>query len=281
MEQGTRPPAVAGSFYPAGAEALRAALRACREHPLAVAGGPEERAEPPCALVVPHAGYAYSGPIAARCYALLPDPPPAAIALVGPDHRGWGAPVSLSSASAWQTPLGTAPTERRLTEALLAHCPCASYHDGAHGVEHALEVQVPFIQERYGDQVPLLPVLIADQAWATCQTLGSALAAVIADRAILLVASSDWTHYAPRAVAEEQDRRAMRPLLDLDPAAFHGAIVRGRVSSCGFGAVAAVLHAAKLLGARRAVLLGYATSADTGGQPESVVGYAAIAVYKD
>ncbi len=273
-------PAVAGTFYPSHAGALREQLTAAYCHPLgpgqvpAVNPAGERRI---VALVVPHAGYVYSGPVAAHAYAALAaDGVPEVAVIVGPNHYGYGPDVAISTADGWQTPLGTLPIARDVAQALAAALPWPTQGETAHTREHSLEVQLPFLQGLYGDAVAIVPIALADQTLAVAETLGRALATVLAGRNAVIIASTDLTHYEPHAVAVAQDRSALDAMRELAAERLLAMAFR-RASICGPGAVAATLIACRALGAEQAVVLKYATSGDVAGDYRQVVGYAALA----
>lgn len=273
-------PAVAGTFYPSHPGALREQLAAAYRHPLGPGEVPsvnpagERRI---VALVVPHAGYVYSGPVAAHAYAALAaDGTPEVAVIVGPNHHGLGPGVAISTVDGWQTPLGTLPVARDVAQALQAALPWPTQGEIAHVREHSLEVQLPFLQGLYGDAVAIVPISIAEQTLEVAETLGRALAAVLAGRNAVIIASSDLTHYEPQAVAVAQDRAALDAMRSLDAARLLEMAFRS-ASICGPGPVAATLIACRALGASQPEVLKYATSGDVAGDFRQVVGYAALA----
>jgi len=291
-----REPAVAGAFYAAEPEALRRQVAGCFTHalgpgsmPVLARGGPRRLK----ALVVPHAGLSYSGPIAAHAYAAMAaDGLPEAVMVVGPAHAGAPALAALSSATAWDSPLGPLRQHEALRAALEGGI--VEVADLVHADEHSVEVQVPFLRwlaEAAGEEVPFVPVLMGLQDETTAAELGEALvgAAQRTGLDVVLVASSDLMHAGPdyripppRGVAvdrfaREQDARALAAIEALDPDGLLDVVRARDISMCGAGPVAAVLHAAKRLGATQAKVLAHATSHDV--RPHaSCVGYAAVAV---
>lgn len=278
---------MAGAFYPATPDALRSLLGWCRGHRF----GPRDAASTAVhralgandrrllGLVCPHAGYVYSGPVAAHAYARLSRAPrPDLVVVLGPDHRGAGKSAATSPDDAWETPLGVTRVDRRASDRLEALAPFVRPDRRAHFNEHSIEVHVPFLQAIYGDAVPFLPILVTRQDARTCQRLGDALARALEGRQAVIIASCDFTHYEPAAVATERDRLAIAPILGLDAAGFVQAVRTQGVTCCGPGPIVAMLSAATRLGATQARLLAYGTSADTSGDASSVVGYAAIEV---
>ncbi len=274
-----RTPAVAGTFYPSHASALWEQLTAAYCHPLgpgqvpAVSPTGERRI---VGLVAPHAGYFYSGPVAAHAYAALAaDGTPEVAVILGPNHHGLGPAVAISTVDGWQTPLGTLRVARDVAEALAAALPWPTRGEIAHAREHSLEVQLPFLQGLYGDALQIVPIALADQSLEVAETLGRALAELLAGRNAVIIASTDLTHYEPHAVAVAQDRLALDAMQELDAARLWEMACR-RASICGPGPVAATLTACRALGATQAALLQYATSGDVAGDRRQVVGYAAL-----
>ncbi|MDR7434643.1 MAG: AmmeMemoRadiSam system protein B [Armatimonadota bacterium] len=279
MSRVVRPPAVAGYFYEGDPSRLRRQIEECFSHPIGPGSTPEVRDGPRfiVGLVCPHAGYPYSGPVAAWAYKVLAeDGRPDVVVILGPDHRGAGSDVSVAPEDAWQTPLGEVPIHLELRDKLLKEG-LVTLDGRGHRFEHSLEVQVPFLQYLYG-ALAILPIALADQRFPTCEQLGVHLARVLTGKNAVIVASSDFSHYLPHRQAMERDRLAIKAILDLNPKALMEVVEGQGVTMCGPGAVVAMLTASSLLGAERAELLRYATSGDTAGDREEVVGYAAIAI---
>ena len=259
-----RHPAVAGTFYPADP----------RAHAGAVDGFLATDAAPAAAIgvVAPHAGYVYSGAVAGAVYARVEVP--ARVLVLGPNHTGLGALEALWPAGAWQTPLGEVPIDAALTAAL-SRAPGVEPDVGAHAREHALEVQVPFLQRRRAG-VAVAALCLGPLTWPECEALGRAVAR--AARGALLVASSDMTHYEPAAVAREKDARAIERILALDPEGLHRVVRREGITMCGVIPTTVMLVAARELGATSAELVRYAHSGEVTGDDDAVVGYAGVVV---
>lgn len=269
-----REPAVAGRFYPAGKDRLADEVASF------LAERPDGRptAEPPrpvVGMLAPHAGYVYSGKVAGATYARVDVPERALI--MCPNHTGRGTPVSLWPDGAWATPLGRVPVDRDLTRALL-ECELVAEDREAHRLEHALEVQLPFLQLRR-PEIGIAALCLGPLTFAQCQTLGQAVARAARKRPALLVASSDMSHYIPAARAREKDRRALDRLLALDPRGLYDVVRREDISMCGYVPATVMLVAALDLGAREAELVRYGNSADASGDESAVVGYAGAVVY--
>lgn len=277
-----RSPAVAGAFYPSAAEELRAQIEECFLHPIGPGRLPRraegERA-PPLALISPHAGYIYSGPVAAHGYIQLEGRRrPKTVIVLGPNHYGLGTDVSIYPEGVWATPLGEVRIDSGLAKALAESSDVFSLDEFSHLREHSIEVQVPFLQYVLGD-FQLLPICILDQSQRVCLEVGRALGEVLKERDdFLLVASTDFTHYEPDERAKRKDAEVLEKIKGLDAEGMYQVIRTLNVSMCGYGPVAAILEAAKDLGAKEAEILRYATSGDVTGDREAVVGYASAKI---
>ncbi len=269
-----RPPAVAGTWYPGDARDLTRAVDAClaRVSELAVPGRLG-------ALIVPHAGLRYSGPVAAHAYARLRGRRDLSVVLVGPSHRVAFDGCAVFARGAWATPLGVTPIDEALAARLIAAGGGLAEAPRPHAQEHSLEMQLPFLQ-RLVEGLRLVPVLMGAPSRATCHALALALAAAAAERRdVLLVASSDLSHYHPSAEAARLDACVVRDVRDLDAEALMRRLERRPERACGGGALVAVMQAARTLGATRAAILRYADSGDEGERDKSrVVGYLAAAL---
>ena len=274
-----RKPAVAGQFYPADPGELSALIDQCYLHPLGPGKSPPapRRKTDLVAVVCPHAGYVYSGPVAAHSYlhvSSLPDPE--LIVVVAPNHYGIGSGVSTFKEGEWETPLGMMKVDSGAAKELVSLEEMVTFDPGAHRLEHSLEVQLPFLQKIYGDSVPFLPISLIFQDIDTAKTLSAALSKLLKGRRAVLVASSDLTHYEPADVAKRKDTALVQRVLQGDLEGFYSTLDSLNVTSCGFGAIATVMEAARSLGLPKAELLKYATSGDTTGDNLQVVGYGAL-----
>jgi AmmeMemoRadiSam system protein B len=264
-----REPAVAGQFYPRRASQLQAQVTSLLD-----------RSRPPSealAAVVPHAGYVYSGLVAGAVFGRLNIPE--TVALLGPNHTGLGAPVSVWASGSWQTPLGEVEVDEALASALLERFPPATSNEAAHRLEHSLEVELPFLQV-LRPEVRILPIVLAVDALATLLRLGETLAELAAahSRSVLMVASTDMTHFQPQEVAERQDKLALERVLALDPEGLWQVVLENDISMCGYMPTAAALAYARARGATSAELIRYETSGDRTGDRASVVGYAGVII---
>jgi MEMO1 family protein len=274
-----RPSAVAGQWYPGTRDAL---VRDVDAHLAAVSQG--ETSGCPRAIITPHAGLMYSGPVAAWAYALVRECRYAAVVLVGPSHFVGFDGVSIWPRGGWETPLGRVEVADGLAASIAAETDTIVEHQPAHGREHSLEMQLPFVA-RLLPGVPIVPLVMGYQNRETAMALGDALGRALASHdltgagAILLVASSDLSHYEDAATAARLDGVVLRHVEALDATGLMDALVREPRHACGGGPMVSVLHAASRLGATRARVLRYADSGDVSGDKSSVVGYMAAAIW--
>ena len=271
-----RMPAVAGSFYAGSASSLRTQLEQCFLHSLGPGSLPaqEQSPNPVLGLLSPHAGYIYSGPIAAHGYRRLAVAQPQTAVIIGPNHRGMGAAIAVSAVRAWQTPLGEIAIDRGISDAIISQCPWARPDNLAHAMEHSVEVQVPFLQFVFGDAFSLVAIVMSRQDWPSSRSLGDAIGKALGTRPAVIIASSDLTHYEPQLVAAERDALALEAILSLEPQRLATVVSQHSLTMCGPGPVMAMLQACRQLGATKAELLRYATSGDAAGDYSRVVGYA-------
>ena len=274
-----RPSAVAGSWYPATGAHLSEAVDAHLG-----AAAPGEVGACPRAIIAPHAGLMYSGPVAAYAYTLVRQCRYAAAVLVGPSHFVGFQGVSVWPRGEWATPLGAVRVADALADALAAESRAIIEHPAAHWREHSLEMQLPFVA-RLLPGVPIVPLVMGYQQRETAMALGDTLARAItsyrtrAPGDVLLVASSDLSHYEDAATASRLDAVVLRHIEAFDSDGLMGAIEREPRHACGGGPMVSVLRAAALLGGTRARVLRYADSGDVSGDKSSVVGYLAAAVW--
>jgi hypothetical protein len=268
-----RHPAVAGRFYPAKPDALAREVETYVGADVASA----EKVEAALGCVVPHAGYIYSGHVAGAVYRRLPARP--TYIILCPNHTGRGAPLAMMASGTWLTPLGEVPVDSALARAVRQSCHLVSEDADAHGDEHSLEVQLPFLQRLVKD-FTFVPIAIGVHAYAALESLGHGLAeaAKREGKSLLVIASSDMNHYEPDGITRVKDRKAIDRILALDPQGLYEVLRREDISMCGFGPAIAMLTFAKEMGAQKAELVKYATSADTSGDRSAVVGYAGIIV---
>ncbi|BAJ50284.1 conserved hypothetical protein [Candidatus Caldarchaeum subterraneum] len=275
-----RRPAVAGYFYEGSREALLRQVEHCFLSPHGPGKTPArewgKRRAP--ALISPHAGLMYSGPVAAHgYYELTKYAVPESVVVFGPNHYGVGTVVSIYPGGSWVTPLGEVKIDEKLAAEIAGQREFFYLDEVSHSREHSIEVQLPFLQYLYGD-FQFVPICINDQSLETCVEIGEAVGEVVDGRNILMIASTDFTHYEPHETVLKKDRLALERIERLDVEGLYGVIERHDITMCGYGAVAALLTAAKKLGAVEATVLKQATSGDTGGDYGSVVGYAACRI---
>jgi len=260
-----RSPAVAGQFYSGTASGLNRQLDEAFDNltieELQVRGA-----------VVPHAGYMYSGGVAAEVYARIPKRE--TYVLIGPNHTGLGLPVAMSRDS-WKTPLGTVEPDLELADALVGSIIDAD--ETAHQHEHSIEVQLPFLQKRFST-FKMLAIAMGLQDEETAVEVGSAVAAAAKDlgRDCTIIASSDLTHYEPAEVARKVDSRLIEAAVAMDVPKLYSQVYKYNATACGYGPIAATITASKALGSKSGKLLRYATSGDVAGDYSQVVGYGAI-----
>lgn len=231
-------------------------------------------------LVAPHAGYLYSGQTAAHAYKQVEKDVYCTVIVVAPSHQEYFTGVSIFNGSGYETPFGVMTVNRAMAEKLAAQDKRLVMGWRGHGREHSLEVQVPFLQVVLG-QAELVPVVMGEQDWETCQALGKALAAVAQDTPTLLVASSDLSHFHPDRQARLLDGVVNEYLNRFDPQGLAQALAQGKCEACGGGPIVAVMMAALALGADRARVLHHVNSGDITGDRQGVVGYTAAMMYKD
>ena len=272
MAADIRPAAVAGSWYPASADRL------AREVDAYVARAAVDETDAPMAIVVPHAGLKYSGPVAAFAYRAVRGFPYEAAVLVGPSHFVPFSGVSIWPRGAWATPFGPVQVEEDLARAIAAASDEVIEHPHAHGREHSLEMQLPFVAHLLPG-VPIVPMVMGYQDRKTAFALGDALANVIRHGRVLLVASSDLSHFEDARTAAAMDAVVLQQVELLEAEGLMRALEREPHHACGGGPMVAVLHAARTLGATRARVLKYGDSGDVSGDKSSVVGYMAAAVW--
>ncbi len=275
MSAPIRHPAVAGQFYPSNPSRLR------REIESFVQPGEEKIRALGC--VVPHAGYMYSGHVAGAVYARLELP--RRFVILCPNHTGAGEPLAIMSRGCWLTPLGAASIDEALAEAIKHEFKPLQDDDVAHAREHALEVQLPFLQQIV-PEFTFVPIVIGTGRVDILMELGSSLARALqplastegSKRDVLIIASSDMNHYEGDARTRVKDRMAIDKVLALDPAGLWETVQREQISMCGYGPAVVMLTAARALGAGKAELVKYATSGDISGNRDWVVGYAGMIV---
>jgi AmmeMemoRadiSam system protein B len=264
-----RQPVVAGQFYTSDPALLRKQLSEFIQ-----AEGSRKKV---LGTIVPHAGYVYSGAVAGSVYARVEIPE--TVVVLGPNHHGMGSRAALFPPGEWATPLGDVAVNSQLSELILKNSSLVEEDSIAHQYEHSLEVQIPFLQYVRPD-VTIVPLCLGLIDYESCKSLGISLAKAIKEygKQVLIVASSDMSHYEPAEVARHEDHMAIREILDMNPKGMFS-VVRGRgITMCGIIPATVMLVAVIELGATKSELVRYATSGDVSGDLRQVVGYAAIEV---
>ena len=279
-----RRPTVAGQFYEGDAEALRAQIKTCFLHQL----GPKKLPEVNLhihprkivGLICPHAGYMYSGPVAASAYyELAVDGKPDTVVLLGPNHTGYGSGLALMREGIWRTPLGAVEVDSKMANAILHETRVVDVDEVAHRFEHSLEVQLPFLQFLYGDQFKIVPICFLMQDYGSAVEVGRALVETLDASNTVVIASSDMTHYESARAAAAKDQAALKAVKDMDAKRFYDTVEDQNITACGFAPITALITYANGVKAK-ATILNYHNSGDVTGDHSSVVGYAAVSFTK-
>jgi len=274
-----RPPAFSGTFYNFDPEMLKKQIDSCFRHKI----GPKTmKKQNLFAAIVPHAGYEYSGPVAAWAYSRMES---ANYIIIGTNHGGAGAPFAIMKEGIWKTPLGSVAINATMAEKLMKKCKLLEHDVIAHQSEHSIEVQLPFLQFRFGNDFNFVPISILneyadDMLLDSCNLLGKSIANVLSrtKERWMIIAASDFSHYIPQTKAKHIDGEIIKSILKLDNKGMFALIADKQAGVCGYGAIAAAVAAAKEMGAKKSELLKYATSGEITGDLESVVGYASIVI---
>jgi hypothetical protein len=266
----TRVPAVADRFYPGDPEQLRSTMDI-----LVPTVAAEEKKEA-LAVVMPHAGYVYSGAIAGATISRVRVPE--TVLIMGPNHHGRGAALALGTEN-WRMPMGTVAIDRQLAASILQHSAHVVEDSEAHLLEHSLEVQVPFLQQ-VQQQLRIVPIVVSHIPYELCRTVARDVAAAIREhrQPVLIVASTDMSHYESRQQATKKDRLAIERILALDPQGLYATVLGSRISMCGVIPTTIALLAALELGVTQAELVRYTDSGETSGDISQVVGYAGLII---
>lgn len=230
------------------------------------------------AVMSPHAGLMYSGHVAGAVYSHISGAD--TFLLLGPNHTGLGAKCAIMSEGMWQTPLGSVAIDTELADNLKSLCPLIKEDSLAHLHEHSLEVQLPFIQSLFS-QSKILPIAIMKASVEECAVLGSAIAEAISlqkGKKVVIVSSTDMSHYVSDATARQLDGLAIKKVLDLDPEGLYQTVYDYRISMCGVLPTTVMLFACKNLGATKTELIKYATSGEINADMHRVVGYAGVII---
>lgn len=262
-----RSPAVAGQFYYGTATKLT--------HQVEQYIDKSAKKEKTTGIVSPHAGLVYSGAVAGAVYSSIEFPE--TFVLIGPNHTGLGAQVSLMESGEWEIPTGVLQIDEKISYRIAQNVSFVTKDSKAHLFEHSLEVQLPFILY-FSKKVKIVPIVILSATISECEMLGEGIAKAARDAGypVVIVASTDMSHYVHNDVAKQQDKKAIDKILSLDPEGLYEVVIRERISMCGYLTVTAMLFAVKALGAQSARLVRYTTSAEVSGDYDQVVGYSGI-----
>ena len=265
-----RKPAVAGYFYPGRAKALMSLVESMVET--------DRKKERALCVISPHAGFIYSGPVAGAVFSSVELPE--TFVILGPSHQGMQPRAALMREGVWETPLGDVPLESTLAELIMKDSSLIVDDDRAHRSEHSLEVQLPFIQY-FKEKLSIVPICLSHYiTYEELEELGKAVSLGIKSFTgkVLIVASTDMSHYVSQEEAKKKDYLAIDKVLKLDPRGLYDTVQREDISMCGFQPTTAALIASLELGAQKAELIKYQTSGDTSGDYSQVVGYAGIRI---
>ena len=234
-------------------------------------------------FVVPHAGYVYSGPVAAWSYLELSKyEPPETVIILGPNHTGLGAEIGVpNKAESWRTPLGDVPVNHNLIDALMEETNLIKRSDDSHAREHSIEVQLPFLQYILKDKFNFIPITLLNQGYDASVLLGEIIAKVCEGRNVVVIASSDLSHFESHDRASEKDGLILEAVEAMDIKKMYDIKFQQNVSMCGYGPIAGTIKASKETGRNSGQILKYATSGDAMGDKRQVVGYASAAFYSD
>lgn len=275
MSQDIRKSVIAGSWYPGRPDTLHTQIQ----------GFLKAVSEPPglsgdlVALIVPHAGYVYSGGIAAQAYKLLLTRPFSQVVIIAPSHRVPFRGASIDQKDGYETPFGIIPVDRALSQTIAEKSPIFKFVPGGHAQEHALEIQLPFLQETL-KHFSIVPIIQGSQDSATCEEMARALAEALKGKQVLLVASTDLSHFHGYDQANKLDKKILDRVGAFDERGLMQDLTEGQVEACGGGPLVTVMKTARLLSADKPVVLKYANSGDVTGDRSGVVGYMAAAIFK-
>jgi len=275
-----RKPYVANAFYAGTKSSLTEQITDCFTHrfgpgqvPKPVRDGPRKI----LGMVVPHAGYMYSGPVAANGFArLAADGMPKTLIILGPNHTGYGSGVSILTSGAWETPLGVTDIQTGLADRVRKATPILDVDENSHAAEHSIEVQLPFIQYLYKDAAKFIPICMMMQDLQTSREIAKAIIGQGEGEDFAIIASSDFTHYEPHEDANRKDKMAIDAITRLDDQALNELGESNRVTMCGYGPITTLIAAAKLQPGVKAELLAHKTSGDITGDKSAVVGYSCL-----
>jgi AmmeMemoRadiSam system protein B len=272
-----RTPAVAGMFYPKTNQELKASIKNCFLHKYGPGKlPPSQQDKKIIGVICPHAGYEYSGPIAANSYYEISAQRPDLVIIIGPNHWGIGCDIASMKECIWKTPIGDVEVDTESTIRISEISKLIEFDFFSHTRDHCLEVQIPMLQETFLHKFRILPLILIDQSHQTAIEIGKTIARIAKVRKTVIIGSSDFTHYEPNDFAYAQDKSLIDTIVNLDVDKFYSTLQEKQISACGYGAIASTMTACKELGATKGTLIRYATSGDIAGDKSSVVGYASI-----
>jgi len=263
---------------------LKKQIENCFRHQLGPRKLPEVVKDGPrriVGLICPHAGYMFSGPVAAHAYyELALDGEPDLIVALGPNHTGYGSALAIMNEGSWRTPLGDVEVDSETASKIVREAKIIDVDESAHRLEHSIEVQLPFLQYLYDSRFKIVPICFLMQDMQSAREVGQAISKTLVNKNAVIIASSDMTHYEPQDRAMKNDTMALKAVEAMDEAKFYSTVESRGITACGYGPIVALITAAKASGAKEAKLLCYNTSGDVTGDYSSVVGYAAVSFTK-
>lgn len=272
-----REPAVSGTFYPSNPRVLKEDVNQyLKAVPAGLVSGRVR------GLIAPHAGYMYSGQVAAYGYRALEGSNYDTVIIVAPSHKAYFQGVAVQDSGAYRTPLGLVPVDEEAAAAILKAGSAVHSNSAVHKSEHSVEVQLPFLQVVLGD-LSFVPLIMGEQTIPLCRALADQIAAALrgVKKSALIVGSTDLSHYFSYSQAVRLDSAVARRLADFDPKGLEDDLAADRAEACGAGPMITTMLAAQRLGADRATVLKYANSGDVSGDKAAVVGYVSCAFYSD
>ena len=272
-----RNPVVSGQFYEDDPDELTRFIQNCFDHKYGPGKKlPNLNSEKIYGVICPHAGYMYSGPSAAHSYYAISSQNVDLAVIIGPNHWGVGSNIATMQNGKWKTPLGLLEIDSDAASSLLRITENIDDDFFSHSKDHSIEVQIPMLQTVFSKKLKILPIILAKQDIDAATEIGNAIADIAKTLKLIIIGSSDFTHYEENAFAHQQAKALIEPILKLDVEEFYNVLETKKVSACGYGAIASTMIACKKLGAVKGELLTYATSGDVVGNKESVVGYGSI-----
>lgn len=268
-QKNPRQPAVAGRFYPAEREALVREVEAHIDR--------NAKKSPVLGIVAPHAGLMYSGDVAGAVYSRIEIPD--TVILMGPNHTGQGEEVAIMTEGTWSMPMGDISIDREMANAICEETSTAKQDSSAHRLEHSLETQLPFLQY-FKKEFRIVPICLRRMKVSACKVLSEGIVRAVTrlDKPVLLVASSDMTHYESHDKAKTKDRMAITCIQNRDPVGLFETVRSKKITMCGVNPVTVMLYCSEGLGAKEAELVKYMTSGEVNGDMEKVVGYAGMII---